>query len=95
MIPHLTNLINEFDVFKNISGVIHVGGHTGEEIPLYMENKWEKSQKLTDKMNAFAKELNINIVTAKQIPRPHSVPFDRPMRTGPDVVIIDYLNLIQ
>lgn len=40
MISHLTNLIKEFNIFKSINGVIHVGGHTGEEIPLYMENNW-------------------------------------------------------
>lgn len=40
MLIPLSNLVNNYNLLQNISGVIHIGGHIGEEVPLYLEYNW-------------------------------------------------------
>jgi len=65
MLISLFNLVNKYNLLQNIKGVIHVGGHIGEEVPLYLEYNWnvmifEPQLKCFDLIPNHAKVLKYN-----------------------------------
>lgn len=58
-------------------------------------SQYNKFKEFSEDLSALAKKYNIVFVTATQPPRKDSEFINLPIRTVPDIIVIDHINLIK